>query len=243
MPRQLDEVPGPTTTSSREETTSSRSSTTRCVSCSPSGSTSSRVGSTGSVYAWALMTNHFHLVLQIGDAGLSDGMRELNTRLRAGFERAVRPDQPLPRRAVLEHAARDRAAPVREHPLRALEPGAGRGRRPSGRLALDELPRDRRARSPAASCSRSASCSSTSARRRHAPGPPSALSSPRARDRCRQPWNDGDGNPHVSVYSGPEPPSGGVRRPPLAVIAPHWTQFDGVDLDLDQAVLAPAPTS
>src|SRR5438105_15803674 len=32
----------------------------------------------------------------------------------------------------------------------------------------------------------------------------------------------------VSVYSGPEPPSGGVRRPPLAVIAPHWTQFDAV---------------
>jgi hypothetical protein len=29
------------------------------------------------------------------------------------------------------------------------------------------------------------------------------------------------------VYSGPLPPSGGVRRPPLAVIAPHWTQFDG----------------
>lgn len=32
----------------------------------------------------------------------------------------------------------------------------------------------------------------------------------------------------VSVYSGPEPPSGGVSRPPFAVIAPHWTQFDGV---------------
>src|SRR5205085_4373575 len=32
----------------------------------------------------------------------------------------------------------------------------------------------------------------------------------------------------VTVYSGPEPPSGGVRRPPFAVIAPHWTQFDGV---------------
>ena len=35
-------------------------------------------------------------------------------------------------------------------------------------------------------------------------------------------------NAYVTVYSGPEPPSGGVRRPPLAVIAPHWTQFDGV---------------
>ena len=30
------------------------------------------------------------------------------------------------------------------------------------------------------------------------------------------------------MYSGPEPPSGGVRRPPFAVIAPHCTQFDGL---------------
>src|SRR5437763_1891887 len=38
----------------------------------------------------------------------------------------------------------------------------------------------------------------------------------------------GEGVGHyVSLYSGPEPPSGGVNRPPLAVIAPHWTQFDG----------------
>jgi hypothetical protein len=26
---------------------------------------------------------------------------------------------------------------------------------------------------------------------------------------------------YVSVYSGPEPPSGGVNRPPFAVMAPH----------------------
>ena len=32
----------------------------------------------------------------------------------------------------------------------------------------------------------------------------------------------------VSWYSGPSPPSGRVSRPPLAVIAPHCTQFDGV---------------
>ena len=31
-----------------------------------------------SVYAYALMTNHFHLVLEIGDDGLSDGMQRLN---------------------------------------------------------------------------------------------------------------------------------------------------------------------
>ena len=38
----------------------------------------------------------------------------------------------------------------------------------------------------------------------------------------------GEGVRYVFVYSGPEPPSGGVRRPPLAVIAPHWMQFDAV---------------
>jgi hypothetical protein len=30
---------------------------------------------------------------------------------------------------------------------------------------------------------------------------------------------------YVIWYSGPSPPSGVVSRPPLAVIAPHWTQF------------------
>jgi REP element-mobilizing transposase RayT len=33
------------------------------------------------VVGWALMPNHYHLVLQVGDAGLSAGMRELNTGL------------------------------------------------------------------------------------------------------------------------------------------------------------------
>jgi putative transposase len=32
------------------------------------------------ILSWCLMTNHYHLVLQIGEAGLSDGMRELNGR-------------------------------------------------------------------------------------------------------------------------------------------------------------------
>jgi len=36
------------------------------------------------VVAWALMTNHFHLVLRLAEGGLSEGMHELNT----GFARA-----------------------------------------------------------------------------------------------------------------------------------------------------------
>ena len=47
----------------------------------------------------------------------------------------------------------------------------------------------------------------------------------------------------VSVYSGPEPPSGGVNRPPFAVMAPHWTQFDGVTLTETIPSPRSAPTS
>ena len=45
---------------------------------------------------------------------------------------------------------------------------------------------------------------------------------------------DRRGSRYISVYSGPDPPSGGVRRPPLAVIAPHCTQFDGASCSRTQ---------
>ena len=48
---------------------------------------------------------------------------------------------------------------------------------------------------------------------------------------------------HVTVYSGPLPPSGGVRRPPLAVIAPHWTQFDGASFTVTVPSPSASPTS
>jgi REP element-mobilizing transposase RayT len=32
-----------------------------------------------SIYGWALMSNHLHLVLEIGDKGISNGMRDINT--------------------------------------------------------------------------------------------------------------------------------------------------------------------
>src|SRR6266566_8887466 len=64
----------------------------------------------------------------------------------------------------------------------------------------------------------------------HARARPPAQSRPR--ELCDEPERAVDdearGGSQVSVYSGPEPPSGGVRRPPFAVMAPHWTQFDGV---------------
>ena len=46
--------------------------------------------------------------------------------------------------------------------------------------------------------------------------------------------------PYVSWYSGPSPPSGSVRRPPLAVIAPHWTQLEAVTWTSTSAAGSPA---
>ncbi len=44
------------------------------------------------IYGWALMTNHYHLILQVGHAGISDGMHKLNHRFACSsnvrFERA-----------------------------------------------------------------------------------------------------------------------------------------------------------
>jgi REP element-mobilizing transposase RayT len=34
-----------------------------------------------SVIAWAVLTNHYHFMLKIGEAGLADGMQKLNLRL------------------------------------------------------------------------------------------------------------------------------------------------------------------
>ena len=45
------------------------------------------------------------------------------------------------------------------------------------------------------------------------------------------------------MYSGPEPPSGGVRRPPLAEIAPHCTQFDGEMSTVTSPSSPSAPTA
>jgi REP element-mobilizing transposase RayT len=56
------------------------------------------------IFAYALMRNHFHLVLQIGNRGLSDGMRELNgTFARASNSRLGRTDHCFGRRFWSAH--------------------------------------------------------------------------------------------------------------------------------------------
>ena len=56
---------------------------------------------------------------------------------------------------------------------------------------------------------------------------PSATASAGCRSASRSIWRPSEPGcgPQVFWYSGPSPPSGGVSRPPLAVIAPHWTQL------------------
>jgi REP element-mobilizing transposase RayT len=60
------------------------------------------------VIAWALMTNHYHLVLQIGKPLLSSGMRDLNTTLaRASNARFGRLDHCFGRRYWSAHLKTD----------------------------------------------------------------------------------------------------------------------------------------
>ena len=147
---------------------------------------------------------------------------------RPSFERAVRPDQPLRWTALLERADRHPGVLRGQHPLHALEPGAGGHRATSGRHELVELPRAR-----SGSTGNQGRSTRTELLRYFGRTPTAAVESFKrwvstGREHALRRWDDRDGRPQVSVYSGPEPPSGGVRRPPLAVIAPHWTQFDGL---------------
>ena len=82
-------------------------------------------------------------------------------------------------------------------------------------------------------------CERRTSSRRSTPMRPSARPTENGRRARRWAWR---ALGHVSVYSGPEP-SGGVRRPPLAVIAPHWTQFDGVTSTTTLPSPSSAPTS
>jgi putative transposase len=57
-----------------------------------------------SIYAYCLMGNHYHLVLRLGEAGLSRGMCELNTAYAVGFNaRYARINHLFGRRFWSEH--------------------------------------------------------------------------------------------------------------------------------------------
>ena len=75
------------------------------------------------------MGNHYHLVMSVGERGLSAGMCELNTALRSVVQQGARSDQPSLRQAVLERRLRTEASLfnavryVDQNPRRAGEPG------------------------------------------------------------------------------------------------------------------------
>ena len=191
------------------------------------------------VFALALMPNHFHLVVKFGTPGLSDGMCELNNRFaRASNTRFGRINHCFGQRFWSSHLD-DQTDHARTAVAMCLWNPASRGRVPGAwgyewtsfarSVGLD--PAQTRARRR-----RSAGVFRTErsrARRR--------LFRLRLRRSCPVPGTVATGRRRqVSVYSGPEPPSGGVRRPPFAVMAPHWTQFDGVTLHRRHAVAVAA---
>jgi len=191
------------------------------------------------VVAWAVMSNHYHLILRIEDGGLADGMQRLNLRLarasNALFERinhalgapywSSHIDTPEYFEASLLYTLWNPArAGQGTHPVNSdwssYRATVGLDWAPTA-LAVGEL-LQYFGRTPAEA--RSAFERFVSAGGRQA----------------LKPWAE---RPQVSVYSGPEPPSGGVRRPPFAVMAPHWTQFDGLRTSSTRPSSPTAPAS
>jgi putative transposase len=173
------------------------------------------------LYAFCLMGNHYHFVLQIAESGLSRGMCELNTAYAANYNaRHGRINHLFGRRFWSELITTDAHLlqacryvvqnPIRAGLCRACEDWPWSSYRATVGLAEPQ---------PFLAVAEvlgfvAPGGSNRVERFRDYCG----IIAPRRPNRLRQ----------VSVYSGPEPPSGGVKRPPLAVIAPHWTQFDAV---------------
>ena len=182
------------------------------------------------ILAYCLMDNHYHLVLRVGERGLARGMCELNTACALHYNaRHGRINHLFGKRYWNRYLQTD-ATVVNALRYVVQNPRRAGGRRPlegyvwasygatigvaSARIDLDReqvlrvLRHESRARGRGVS----------RLLRRHASQRPRPVAATVTR---RAPPS------YVSVYSGPLPPSGGVRRPPLAVIAPHWTQFEG----------------
>jgi len=178
-----------------------------------------------SILAWALMTNHFHLVIRVGDSGLAAGMQRLNLFLATiSNSRFSRTNHCVGDRywnRPLETDARVLVClryvmwnPVRANLVDDPADSTWTSYRASAGLAKAHpvLALDQLLPMFAAGTARGSPGIRRLRRNRTRPCD-SRARAPRERQ--------------VSVYSGPEPPSGGVSRPPFAVIAPHCTQFDG----------------
>ena len=199
------------------------------------------------ILAYCLMDNHYHLVLAVGERGLARGMCELNTACALNYNARHGRVNHLFGKRYWNRFLRTHATVVNALRYVVQNPRRAGGRRPleayvwasyarddrRGICAHPPRPRAGTASSSAREPERAleqyrAYCAATSPRR---PCPAAATVTRRALPS------------YVSVYSGPLPPSGGVRRPPLAVIAPHWTQFEGASFTSTVPSPSASPTS
>ena len=92
------------------------------------------------VFAWALMTNHYHLFLETPDADLSAGMHDLNSGYVFGVQPPPRALRPLAPGAVQRHPGRERLPLRGVEPLHPPQSRPGRPGGPSAGLPVGELP-------------------------------------------------------------------------------------------------------
>ena len=113
-------------------------------------------------YAYCLMGNHYHLVMQIADKGLSRGMCELNTAHAVGYNvRHARINHLFGRRYWSELITTD-AYLLGACRYVVQNPGARRHVRGVRGVELEQLSRDRRRRSRPTVSRNSARCSTSS---------------------------------------------------------------------------------
>ena len=193
------------------------------------------------------MDNHYHLLISVGEQGLADGMCELNTGVR---DARSTPGTAASTTCSASGTGTAGSRPTRRSRTRALrraEPARAPALRRRSRVTVDELRGDDRTGARATSRSRETKCSSSSA-----DAEAEAIETFRrfCVGQCLGEATSGGSHRDVRAPAesrecvlGAAAAFWGVRRPPLAVIAPHWTQFDGASFTSTVPSPSASPTS